>query len=198
MLPELRFIRQLMRTTNRMKADKYLQSKHRKYKKIAVSVVAAVFLVLLYLIIFSFSEQDGDTSGSISGMIAEKCVEILCVLSGKNWSQQQMLAMAGHMEGPIRKCAHFMEYTCMAVLVYIIWRPWKPCNKRLYLLVILWVAVSAAGDEIHQLFVPGRCGSMSDVMLDTCGGIFGLWCCVAVEKIYCHKKEKKCMIEHCK
>lgn len=160
------------------------------YKKIAVSVMAAVFLAILYMLIFSFSEQDGEASGSLSRMISEKCVEIMNTLSGKTWSYALMESMTEYFENPIRKLAHFMEYACMAVLVFAIWRPWKERNKRLYLLVILWVAVSAAGDEFHQLFVPGRYGSVADVFLDTCGGCFGMWLCVLAEKLIQRRKRK--------
>lgn len=151
------------------------------YKKIAVSVAAAVFLVLLYAIIFSFSAQDGEESGGLSHYIAEKCVELFNSMTGKRWSQVVVDGWTAYWEHPIRKLAHFSEYACMGILVYILWRPWKARNKRLYLLAVLWVAVSAAGDEFHQLFVPGRYGSPADVLLDTFGGMFGVWVCVMAE-----------------
>lgn len=102
-----------------------------------------------------------------------------------------MTNWATYWEHPIRKLAHFSEYAFMGVLVYTMWRPWKEHNKRLYLFVVLWVALSAAGDEFHQLFVPGRYGSAADVLLDTCGGAFGVWCCVVPEKIVKKIKLKK-------
>lgn len=37
----------------------------------AVSVMAAILLVLLYRLIFVFSGQDGEESGSLSAMISE-------------------------------------------------------------------------------------------------------------------------------
>lgn len=190
MHPELRFIRQSVKVTNKISKKQNMQQNNIFYKKIAVSVVAAVFLAILYGLIFSFSEQDGETSGSLSRMISEKCVELLNSLSGKNWSQIMMDSMATYFEHPIRKLAHFMEYACMAVLVYGVWRPWMSRGKSLYLLIILWVAVSAAGDELHQLFVPDRYGSVADVLLDTCGGAFGLWGCVLSEKIFGRKKDR--------
>lgn len=179
----MRFIRQLVKTNNVAKQNSNMKQKKYKHKKIAVSVVAAVFLVLLYTIIFSFSEQDGETSGSLSHMISEKCVELMNAISGNNWTDALMRSMTEYFEHPIRKLAHFMEYAFMALLVYGMWRPWKARNKKLYLLVVLWVALSAAGDELHQLFVPGRYGSAADVFLDTCGGCFGVWLCVQMEKI---------------
>ena len=150
-------------------------------------MMAAVFLVLLYGIIFTFSAQDADESGSLSRYIAEKCVELFNSMSGKHWSQAVLDGWAAYWEHPIRKLAHFSEYACMGVLVYLLFRPWKKRDKSLYLIVILWVFLSAAADEFHQLFVPGRYGSLADVLLDTCGGAFGVGMCVCLEKMVKHK-----------
>ena len=156
-------------------------------RKMAVSIVAAMLLLCLYGIIFSFSEQDAATSGSLSHMISEKCVELVNTLTGGKWTESFMAGLADYFEHPIRKLAHFAEYACMGILVYTMWRPWKKRNKWLYLLVTVWVFVSAAGDEIHQLFVPGRYGCFADVLLDTIGGMFGILCCVLAEKLILRK-----------
>ena len=39
---------------------------------------------------------------------------------------------------------------------------------------MLTAALYAATDEVHQLFVPGRSGQVSDVLLDSAGAIAGL------------------------
>lgn len=155
-----------------------------KAKKMAVSIVAALLLIFLYSIIFSFSEQDGEQSGSLSHMISEKCVAFLNSLSGKQWTQNFMRNLADYFEHPIRKLAHFAEYAFMGILVYVMFRPWMLRGKRLFQVVSLWVFVSAAADEVHQLFVPGRWGSLADVCLDTFGGVFGILLCLLAEKIY--------------
>ena len=95
-----------------------------KKKKIVVSSIAAIFLILLYMLIFSFSEQDGETSGGLSRMISEKCVELLNVLSGKHFSELMLESMAEYFENPIRKLAHFGEYAVMGCLLFGIWYPW--------------------------------------------------------------------------
>ena len=38
----------------------------------------------------------------------------------------------------------------------------------------LIAALYAASDEIHQLFVPGRSGQLSDVILDSAGALAGV------------------------
>lgn len=166
-----------------MKKSKYV-------KRLAVSIMAAMLLLGLYCVIFLFSGQDGDTSGGISHKISENCIELIYSLSGGGWTDDFRTALAEYVEHPIRKMAHLTEYACMGVLVYIMLRPWRKRDKKLYLTVILWVMVSASGDELHQLFVPGRCGSMKDVLLDTVGGCAGLIACVLVEKMRIHFKGK--------
>ena len=155
----------------------------KEYGKAAVTFVAAVLLVFLYLMIFQFSAQDGESSGGLSYKASETCVTVAYDLSGKHWSDAFRQELVACLEVPIRKMAHFSEYAVMGILLYVMWRPWMHKGKRLYGLVILWVLFSAMGDEIHQTFVPGRCGSVADVFLDTCGGIFGVFFCILSERL---------------
>lgn len=152
-----------------------------------MTVAAGALLALLYLVIFTFSAQDGEQSGSLSMMISEKCAEILNSLSGKHWNEAVLAGWAEYFEHPLRKLAHFTEYACMGALVYILWSQWMRRGKGLYLLTVLWVFVSAAGDEFHQLFVPDRYGSFADVLLDTCGGACGMLLCIMLHNIVRHR-----------
>jgi VanZ family protein len=82
-----------------------------------------------------------------------------------------------------RKGAHLTEY---AVLAALFWRavrkprkqdprPWSP---KLAIASILFVALYAITDELHQSYVPNRQGSAWDVLLDTlgaAGGVLSLW-----------------------
>ena len=153
-----------------------------------ITVPVAVLLLALYMIIFGFSAQDGEASGSISRLISERCVEFINNISGRHWSAVFMEKAAEYFEHPIRKLAHFSEYACMGILVYVIWSQWLRKGRKIFLLTVLWVFVSAAADEFHQLFVPGRYGSLADVFLDTCGGAFGALVCVIIGKM--HKKRR--------
>ncbi len=135
---------------------------------------AAILLLALYALIFGFSSQDAEQSGSLSLWLSEGCAQFLNHLAGGGWDRQFTDGMALYLEHPLRKLAHFGEYACMGMLVYFVWCPWVRKGMRLYLLTVVWVAVSAALDELHQWFVPGRFSSLADVCLDTCGGVFGL------------------------
>lgn len=151
-------------------------------KKMIMSISCAVLLTLLYRLIFSFSAQSGEQSGSLSMMISEKCVAFINSITGGNWTEAVMTSMAGYFENPIRKLAHFAEYAVMGILVYGMWRPWLKPGKKLCFIVIIWLFLSAAADEVHQLFVPDRSGNLPDVLLDTLGGCFGMALMILLEK----------------
>ena len=151
--------------------------------KICITIICSSLLLALYVMIFSFSAQNGEQSGSLSALVSEMCAEFLNTITGKNWTDTFVKSLAEYFENPIRKLAHFAEYAVMGVFVYLLWRQWMERGKKLYILVIVWVFVSAAMDELHQLFVPDRCGNLWDVLLDTCGGIFGMGILIWLEKI---------------
>ncbi len=150
----------------------------------AVSAIAGILLAALYGIIFRFSAQDAEQSGSLSQQVSARCVEILGSLSGADWSEARRAGLAAAFEHPIRKLAHFSEYACMGILVYTLLSQWMKRGRGMYLLTVAWVFLSAACDEIHQYFVPGRWASPWDVLLDTCGGAFGMLLCICVAALW--------------
>jgi len=70
----------------------------------------------------------------------------------------------------VRKCAHFLEYMILALLVSNVLKLYFNM-KQVVIIAIIFVFLYACSDEIHQLFVPGREGAIRDVIIDTCGGI---------------------------
>ena len=77
-----------------------------------------------------------------------------------------------------RKCAHVIEYTILALLL---WRALRsvPMLRAKSLMVfgaaLLGCALFAASDEFHQTFVKARTPSLRDVLLDIAGAILGLF-----------------------
>lgn len=88
-----------------------------------------------------------------------------------------------------RKCGHLTEY---AILAFLFWRairqpgkgerpPWRWDQAGLAVgLVFLYAAL----DEFHQIFVPTRTAMVSDVFIDTFGGLIGLLLLWFVGKIF--------------
>lgn len=155
-----------------------------KRQKIPFTICAITLLLLLYIIIFGFSAQDGDHSGNLSMGFSRWTTEILNGITGSQWSEQKVLETAGCFEHPFRKLGHFGEYAIMGILVYCIFFAWTDRSRKWYFITILWVVVSAGADEFHQYFVPGRNGNVMDVLLDTFGGICGmLFCAMLMQRI---------------
>lgn len=163
--------------------------------KRCILVVAGILLITLYGLIFSFSEQTGEESGSLSYTISRLGVELWDKLTGGNLTEKLMDELAMYFEHPLRKAAHFAEYAVMGVLVYSILYCLVEKHKRRFWLCLLWVFLSAAADELHQYFVPGRWGSLADVLLDTCGGATGALACYWFIGLLKHHAEKK-QIKH--
>lgn len=175
-----------------MSKDRIIRiDRKQKRIKVAVSTVAAIFLVILYCVIFSFSEQDAKTSGSVSHEVAKIAVEGWEKISHSSWTDEVKQSLIECWEHPVRKIAHFSEYMTMGILLFVIWTPWIKKGWKKNLLVIGWVFLSAALDEWHQTFVDGRSGNIFDVLLDTSGGCFGLCLCLLCFRIYEGIRRKK-------
>lgn len=77
-----------------------------------------------------------------------------------------------HWHHLIRKAAHFTEYFVFSVLLLRAIRAGRRDVRWSWALeAIAIVAVYAAFDEFHQIFVPGRTPAVRDVLIDTIGGI---------------------------
>ncbi len=75
--------------------------------------------------------------------------------------------------GMIRKGAHVFEYFVLGLLLLRAFRGSSPgvWKWRWPLFAIIGVALWALGDEFHQSFVPTRTASITDVGIDTAGGL---------------------------
>ena len=82
-----------------------------------------------------------------------------------------------------RKWAHVPEYAIFAIILWWAVRGTRPSapvgwSRRFAFLAWGGAAGFAITDELHQVFVPGRQGSVWDVVIDSLGaaaGLFVLW-----------------------
>lgn len=84
----------------------------------------------------------------------------------------------------IRKAAHFTEYFILFILFYNVFKEDKSFSKSL-IYSLIGVFLYACSDEFHQLFVEGRSGKFTDVLIDTGGGLAALmvtYCGVTFKK----------------
>ncbi len=137
-----------------------------KKKHISVSLI---LLILLMIGIFCLSAQPADESTLTSSRFCRLAARLMFsnYQSYDSALQKQIVEGLTHI---VRKAAHFTEYALMGFLWYLLLR-----KKRLNLLLSVGAtAFYAASDELHQKFVAGRSGQISDVILDTCGGCCGV------------------------
>lgn len=141
-------------------------------KKIILRIVMLCLAALMMLVIFVFSAQTASISNQVSDFFTNK-----------------VFASLGLSERFIRKAAHFTEFAVLGAFIMTFLSTFS--LKRIYCAAISvsLCALYAAGDEFHQTFVSGRSGQISDVLLDTCGALFGIACVCFVLWIISKKKK---------
>lgn len=90
----------------------------------------------------------------------------------------------------VRKGAHLTEYMILCLLIYNVLSDYMEIGKKVFICSVVGVFLYACSDELHQTFVPGRAGRFTDVLIDTTGGIIGVF----VVRIYHKIKIRKSLI----
>ena len=135
-----------------------------------------LFLILLaiaFYVIFNFSSQDGEISGSLSQKVTEFIVKVISKVKTMDINQQ--LRWIEKLHPIIRKLAHFGVYTVVgfSVMGFMCTFDMRNIFK---LLISFSVGVTyAVSDEVHQYFIPGRTASIIDVGIDSLGVLTGIF-----------------------
>ncbi|HCL00942.1 MAG TPA: VanZ family protein [Lachnoclostridium phytofermentans] len=135
-------------------------------------LIAAVPMLLMMLAIFLFSAKTATESDGSSLPIAKALLDIYQRGFGEMGkdSYDVSLRVANVLT---RKVAHVTEYGILSILVsFYIWVRGHR-GKQFFFLTILISVGYAITDEIHQLFVAGRSGRITDVLIDSIGCILG-------------------------
>lgn len=131
-------------------------------------------LVLLWMgLIFWFSAQPSDDSEDMS-LEAGKLAGQILIPEYEEWSQARQLAFAKKIDLPVRKLAHGLEYAVLGLFLTAMYRSYGLDGRRWILISFLSAAAYASTDEFHQLFVPGRAGKVTDVLIDSAGALIGV------------------------
>lgn len=130
------------------------------------------FIILLSITTFIFSNSTGKNSNNTSNIVTEKMLDVYSFITKKEIPQDQRRELILDMRLYIRKTAHFTLYFILGILIYIFIDTYNIKHK--ILISIILSCLFACTDEIHQLFVDGRTGSILDVLLDTIGSTVGI------------------------
>ena len=134
----------------------------------------AIFITLTLIwtcIIFTFSLQPADASSELSQGFGRWLVETFCprLIEYMESMSQEQLDFWHHI---LRKCGHFTEYCILGILTGTAVIQTKISKKKLSALG--YCVLVASVDETIQLFVSGRSGQITDVMLDSAGALTGV------------------------
>lgn len=109
-------------------------------------------------LIFWFSHQDGTVSGLQSGWILNG---LTSVGIPEDWVRSPGFVWM------IRKSAHFTEYGILGLLL-------RRTGLHVFSIIAFLVGYASL-DELHQSFIPGRSAALTDVGIDTAGGLTGFF-----------------------
>ncbi len=139
--------------------------------------------LLWYAVIFFFSAQTGTESSAVSDAVLTDFFRL--DLAHTSWDLFLLLSFL------VRKGAHaFVYFVQTGLLLLPLW-PLLKSPKVRTAVALGGCALLAALDEIHQLFVPGRSGKLSDVIIDTLGGVCFLLCLWLVQWLLKRRRDRE-------
>lgn len=142
-------------------------------------LILLVLIVIWAILVFGLSGQNGTESSGLSRKIVE--------LFTKN---EEIVDLV---EPYVRKLAHFSEYGLGGILFILLFSTYKWTDRKMMFLSIALGIWYASMDEIHQLMVDGRHGSIFDVYLDSLGfstGVCGMMAILKIKEMLNHKNKK--------
>lgn len=126
-------------------------------KKIYFNIKYFIPALIWMLFIFFMSHTSGNDSANQSNIIATIIQKFINI----DWELLTFI---------IRKFAHMCEFAILFLLLYYGFRK----NNLPYHYALIITFIYACLDEFHQLFIPGRSGQFSDVLIDSSGALMAL------------------------
>lgn len=126
--------------------------------------IISIILVLVWMgLIFSFSNANGESSGSMSRRVI---VIITETITNVKDGTEEMNKIVDRYQLFVRKGAHFFIYFVLAFLVMNSLYIWDIKTKTLVISGVICI-LYAISDELHQYFIAERSGNIIDVMWDS-------------------------------
>ena len=157
-----------------------------------INILRAILIILLILqmwIIFGFSNQNGEKSGSISRKITEAVTKNISSI--QNLEKNEKEEVLRKIEHIIRKVAHFSLYTIIGILLMSLMSTYKIKQRKRVLISGSIGLLYAVSDEIHQSFIPGRGPQIGDVGIDFCGVMVGMCIVLVSISFYTNKRARR-------
>lgn len=134
-------------------------------------IIKMLILVSWMIVIFSFSNDSGVVSTKKSDGFIINTIEVFLQ---RNLSEKEKQQWTTYLVKPVRKGAHLFVYTILGSLLAVNISEYCKDKRKVALLALFLSFLYACSDELHQLFIVGRSGQVSDVLLDTVGAGIGI------------------------
>ncbi len=146
-------------------------------KKIIICILLWSLVASLMIFIFAMSAEPAVESTETSGRTLRAIFNVIYP-GFKNFDEARQQEIIDQNQYFIRKTAHFSVYTLLGILISL---AMAQHIKKFSLISYGIGTIYAISDEIHQLYVPGRSGQISDVILDSAGVALG---CIIIFILY--------------
>ena len=148
-------------------------------------IIAWLLVVLCCLLIYSFSAETGEKSIDRSMKIAGKATELS---KTEDVPDKNLVKITNQINYGLRKSVHGITYFGLTLaLLYALSVSGVKGAKR-YVYAALLAVIYACLDEIHQMYVPGRTGSIIDVFFDSIGIAAALILCIGWGRVSAFSK----------
>jgi VanZ family protein len=145
-----------------------------RYLRLINIFIFFLTLSILYAIFIFYLSSLSDVSSQIGFIKKQYLLDILSFSEGLGLGIITEISYFVYYNQD--KAMHFFLYTGFGIVLYLTMHFSRNAKLQKYaVLFALIIGVSyAITDEIHQTYVPGRSGTIADLMADTAGLVFSL------------------------
>lgn len=152
-----------------------------KRKNMIIRTITLMLTIIVCIIIFKFSSEDSGKSTGTSDFVIDTIININPFT--RNLDDVKKEDIKENIKMPIRKLAHFSIYTVLGITTMLHMFTYAISKSKKMGSSLVIGMLYAISDEIHQLFVPGRSGQITDVCIDTIGVLFGISIVLVVQNM---------------
>lgn len=141
-------------------------------KKIITRIIFLILILGTCIMIFGFSNQNGQESEILSKKVMKKIIDIYP--RTKKLSEEEKNIIVNQSQKIIRKTAHFTIYMVLGIMMTGFFNTYKMKFNKKIIIIIGIGFIYAISDEIHQAITGGgRTPKIFDVLIDTLGTTTG-------------------------
>ena len=139
-------------------------------------------------VIFYMSSENATLSSNRSEGLSSTIINAIASLFGFGHNNTVII---DRFESILRKIAHMSSFMTLSAFCSCFLLTFSFKDRIRALICAGFCILYAISDEVHQLFVSGRAGQVSDVMIDSIGVIIGILLVLSAKRIFLFFKKEK-------